>query len=47
MFGQRLEVFKNRYELPDGTKRGGIHIQGKSIKLNSLLLFGNPPNEQK
>ena len=47
MFGQRLKALQYRYELPDGTKRGGIHIQGKSIKLNSLLLFGDPPNEQK
>ena len=47
MFGQRLKALQYRYECPDVIKRGGIHIQGKSTKLNSLLLFGDPPSEQK
>ena len=44
MFGQRLKGIQYRYALPDGSKRGGIYMQGKSAKLNPLQLFGNPPS---
>ena len=45
MFGQRLKALQYRYALADGSKRGGIHVQGKMAKLNSLQLFGDPPSE--
>lgn len=45
MFGQRLKALQYRYELADGAKRGGIHVQGKSSRLNTLQLFGDPPAE--
>ena len=45
MFGQRLKALQYRYELADGAKRGGIHVQGKSARLNTLQLFGDPPAE--
>ena len=44
MFGQRLKTLQYRYALADGSKRGGIHVQGKVAKLNSLALFGEPPH---
>lgn len=43
MFGQRLKALQYRYALADGTKRGGIYVQGKSVRLNPLQLFGDPP----
>lgn len=43
MFGQRLKALQYRYALADGSKRGGIYVQGKSAKLNPLQLFGDPP----
>ena len=43
--GQRLKALQYRYVLADGSKRGGIHVQGRSARLNTLQLFGDPPAE--